>query len=578
MLNLYELLSDEDKQIITNYVVKYGINKEDYIGTEEFLEEWSKAKVKLYRALGNQFKISIPYTYNLSEEDIRADMRENLLEHPFVSSVFDWLCSEELITILYSMKDEKAGFTRFDIEKLLSSKLLATNVVTYDMVLNVLDTKKKVKIQKGTKTIKAIYKILEYFDWPASKESYESFRIAHSQVLNTKTIKGNLVISIHPMDFITMSDNDNDWSSCMNWVEEGCYRLGTVEMMNSNNVIVCYLENEKKQFFFGKSHIFENEEDKKLYTWNNKKWRQLFYLNKDIICSGKSYPYYQEDMTLFLLSKIKEIVSSNMGWSYSFGPQRYKDMITINDEDDFEMAKINSYSHKIIFNTEAMYHDFINDKDFKYFCYRNKVKKNRIISVSGKTKCLCCRSLDIKGEKSEYAEYNDRYDNTEQLVCNSCIKEKFTCSHCHKTNTRKKNRKFLGKPICEECYSKLAKKCPSCGQDFIANIDRVEALFAKTKDNPSIEEIIKVCRDLSKRRKESAIYPLYMCEDCRCKEIGKGNFIIRENYGEKNNYTVKREFFHFDWEGKYAKYISSKVMSEEDIKPYLYENLAASSF
>ena len=238
MLNLYELLSDEDKQIITNYVVKYGINKEDYIGTEEFLEEWSKAKVKLYRALGNQFKISIPYTYNLSEEDIRADMRENLLEHPFVSSVFDWLCSEELITILYSMKDEKAGFTRFDIEKLLSSKLLATNVVTYDMVLNVLDTKKKVKIQKGTKTIKAIYKILEYFDWPASKESYESFRIAHSQVLNTKTIKGNLVISIHPMDFITMSDNDNDWSSCMNWVEEGCYRLGTVEMMNSNNVIV----------------------------------------------------------------------------------------------------------------------------------------------------------------------------------------------------------------------------------------------------------------------------------------------------------------------------------------------------
>ena len=43
-----------------------------------------------------------------------------------------------------------------------------------------------------------------------------------------------------------------------------------------------------------------------MYSWNNKKWRQLFYINKDIICSGKSYPYFSKDITLYLLDEIKK--------------------------------------------------------------------------------------------------------------------------------------------------------------------------------------------------------------------------------------------------------------------------------
>ena len=61
---------------------------------------------------------------------------------------------------------------------------------------------------------------------------FEDFRIAQSLVTNQANLKGYITLSIHPLDYMTMSDNNCGWDSCMSWQEEGCYRQGTVEMMN----------------------------------------------------------------------------------------------------------------------------------------------------------------------------------------------------------------------------------------------------------------------------------------------------------------------------------------------------------
>ena len=42
-----------------------------------------------------------------------------------------------------------------------------------------------------------------------------------------------------------MSDNDYGWDSCMGWMNEGEYRLGTVEMMNSPCIVVAYIDGEE---------------------------------------------------------------------------------------------------------------------------------------------------------------------------------------------------------------------------------------------------------------------------------------------------------------------------------------------
>ena len=58
----------------------------------------------------------------------------------------------------------------------------------------------------------------------------EEFRIKHSQILNQKELVGNINLSIHPMDFWTLSDNDCGWSSCMSWMENDCYPYNNMSL------------------------------------------------------------------------------------------------------------------------------------------------------------------------------------------------------------------------------------------------------------------------------------------------------------------------------------------------------------
>ena len=83
---------------------------------------------------------------------------------------------------------------------------------------------------------KFIFEHIEYF----AADEWEEIRLAHSQIFNTNKMTGTLCLSIHPLDYATASDNDNGWSSCMSWRDDGCYRMGTVEMMNSPMVICAY--------------------------------------------------------------------------------------------------------------------------------------------------------------------------------------------------------------------------------------------------------------------------------------------------------------------------------------------------
>lgn len=104
------------------------------------------------------------------------------------------------------------------------------------------------------KALKQLNGILHFMD----DDEFEEFRICQSMCTNTTALEGKLCLSIHPLDYMTMSDNACDWSSCMSWQEDGCYRMGTVEMMNSPCVIVAYLESSHPMYFSREA------------TWNSK--------------------------------------------------------------------------------------------------------------------------------------------------------------------------------------------------------------------------------------------------------------------------------------------------------------------
>jgi hypothetical protein len=325
---------------------------------------------------------------------------------------------------------------------------------------------------------------------------------------------------------MTMSDNASNWQSCMSWKDEGCYHVGTVEMMNSNNVLCCYMENSES-YYFGDEHTDE-------YKWANKKWRQLIYFTKDIIVSGKSYPYYNEDITKALVQAVRKLAKENLGWSYSFGPELYQDMKYINSSMSMErvrnfIANGDTKKHNIIFDSRGMYNDMLNDNYTKYWCVRNKVKHNKIISYSGKAPCLCCgQSVISRNWDDDY--YNDRFDNTGMVVCNDCA-SKFRCDVCGCITPNKKhhivymNNSGQEMKICNDCIKQYIKKCPECGKP---------TYFGRDNDNAEdthIDAFIQVMREIDERelgnhltltnldtedirRNWKTVKPVCMCRKC----------------------------------------------------------------
>lgn len=541
-MSLLEELTEKDRSIMNNYISRYGAG-DHFIGLDEWLKYWDHSKRRLFKLLGNQLIYKIPYTYDKSEKILHYEIENELFSMTF-KRIYHWFYIDYVKKLQESNKIDKETATAFS--SITNIKNFIDDKIYKGIKFKKADSRKMLQIQKGMKPIRALQKIMEYFPEEFQKvvenrfspeeedadikyeKEFEKFRLFHSMIFNDKKIKGNLCISIHPMDFMTMSDNASDWSSCMSWIEDGCYKIGSVEMMNSNNVLCCYLESSKP---------FTFENDSETYEWNNKKWRTLVYFTNDIIMSGKAYPYANDDISKELISIIRTLAEKNLNRRYAFGPEPYKDMIHINGLYEMQQNYIwlneqDNLKHNIIWDTKGMYNDMLNDSKTTYWCYRNKVKHKKIYNVSGKAPCLCCGDTVIEYDEDEDSDYNDRYSNVGTTICYSCEQE-FSCSRCR--NFIAKGKLYTingrGEKYCEECFNRYIKRCPECGRPMdINNLSSIG--YYKNKNasfkHPKTIGILEIAEEFySKEEIERLFETVYVCKDCE--EIVRNKFAHTQN-------------------------------------------------
>lgn len=184
-----------------------------------------------------------------------------------------------------------------------------------------------------------------------------------------------------------MSDNDCGWDSCMSWRHhEGEYRQGTIEMMNSPYVLVAYLRNPSDISLPNGG------------SWSNKQWRELFIVDKDIICNIRAYPYESTPITDKILEKLRDLAAKNLGWTH----------LTTSIED----IPFGTF----FLDTVYMYNDFDRDDENIYHCYYNPSIKEKVINYSGPDMCIYCGSLSS-------------IDEEEKIACEDCINPIY-CEHC----------------------------------------------------------------------------------------------------------------------------------------------------
>ena len=444
----FEALSKNDLSKIENYIILYSelSGKGEYCGNATWLRAWDKNKEDLFRLFGNKLIISFPFNYEVDRAELKNEMYASFIEAEKVKNFI-----REVNGVIFERNNGNYCHNLWDLVG--SADLLIDNATKYDLTFKNAEAANPLKINRGIRIFKAIDKVLAYYGIKDQyKAKMEELRILHSQILNTKTISGTACLSIHPLDFMTMSDNANDWSSCMSWKREGCYRQGTVEMMNSKYVIVAYLK-ANKDFKFG-----EGAAD----IWNSKKIRQLIYFDEAFIIAGKTYPYVNYAFTDLCLDKLAEMAAAaNLTYDVKDTYSWYDDAFKI--------------------TMDAMYNDLLNDTDTIHKGYFNRSKLNELpqmVNISGPVYCLHSGEPNVlkwndsgygypdfeeddRGDIEEY--FNSRYYDTSQLVSESFLKTK-RCDRCGEPSSIL--YELDGQRLCPHCWESEVKIDPISGRPF----------------------------------------------------------------------------------------------------------------
>lgn len=429
----YEVLTAQDKEYITEYIETWGgVNSPIKLKAplNYILGEWNKSKQTLFDIFGEKLmlekEIQVEEGYNKKVREVNEYLYST---NPGITFITNLRRLFESNTTYF----ENTYATRHAIYNLTQAYQLFTNRVVKGFTYHNKDGK-IVKVPEGAKVMKVLQKMAKEFDLP----DFEIFRNHISRITEVRKSKIKFTLSIHPLDYMTMSDNANCWESCMNWTQgPGSYRAGTIEMMNSPLVVVAYITT--KPYYPANTSI----------EWTSKSWRELIIVHPNAICSVKSYPYYNIAFDKALVNWLANLVEEKTEWRYN----RKKPQESLESCSYIEawQDKEDEDNHFLLdFETNEMYNDFGNTENYGIFSINPPDNKYRTFAInySGSMTCMCC------GEDGYWS------DDTEAVVCEDCDPPTY-CYCCGERVNTNDAIEVDGEWVCEDCYNDL-HRCLCC--------------------------------------------------------------------------------------------------------------------
>lgn len=350
-MNPIEKITSNEKELFARIVEQYsdpinpGIDEFDRDKFDFVLRFWNQNKQTLFKVLKENLILEKEIIFPMSSEELSENLYHFRIESQFCQNFWSWYyneCADESTEVRSSLRS-----------------LLLSDLGTNHYEGNTIRIKDYL-LRNGIKVIKALKNLNDKY---IHSPYFEEFRLEHSRILNQKEIKGTLCLSIHPLDYLTLSDNDYDWDSCLSVINDcGSHRSGVIEMMNSECVVIAYIKGEKP---------FEN--------WTNKKWRSLFIVNQDIISAIKAYPYDNKDITNECLKWLRELAEEAQLSTY------HNDIIHVTSGQCIETEPFQKV--KFFVQTICMYNDYYGSHPSYVSLLVNEVN---YINYSGPLSCLIC--------------------------------------------------------------------------------------------------------------------------------------------------------------------------------------------
>lgn len=254
-------------------VIEYSQGIEEINTLNIIINKWAEAKKYFIERMGNKLVYELPQkvSFSLTPEN-RAARFETFVEE--VSTV-----DSDLADLIIDN-----GIDGFYTNRIIADKCI--------------------DVDGKMKTVHAGDKLLRAFKYFLKDELIlDTYQTMASRYIQEDKIEGRLCVSVHPLDFLSLSENTLNWRSCHSL--DGEYRAGNLSYMMDKSTFIVYLKSEEDTVL---PHF--------PFVWNNKKWRTLLFMSDDIamMMAGRSYPFAQTaimDMVLHELLPCAHIIEAN---------------------------------------------------------------------------------------------------------------------------------------------------------------------------------------------------------------------------------------------------------------------------
>ena len=340
----------------------------------------------------------------------------------------------------------------------------------------------------GQKTSRVVNKLCCYLGYD-KVDGYNREFAKYADSLSPLTIKRHTVLSINPLDYLTMSFG-NSWASChtidktnkrrMPNNYSGCYSSGTVSYMLDETSMVLYTIDAS----------YNGDE----YWEQPKINRQMFHYGEEKLVQGRLYPQDNDgcgDVYTPYRNIVQNIISTIFNfpnlWTLSKGTESARRYIASRGTHYRDYEYYDNCSLSRVKGSENNEYIYVGTAPICITCGdRHSTAEN--ISCCGYARCSDCgRVLDeddvieIDGEVYcrscvHYCEYCDEYHRESETyvdgygwVCDSCLERNFYyCDICDRY-VREEDTVWIeceNRYICESCCSNYYTYCEDCGNYF----------------------------------------------------------------------------------------------------------------
>ena len=423
-------------------VITYSQNYCQDLYSDKILEQWYENKKDFIESMGGLiYEIKTPVNFELSLEEQAKKIDK------FIKALRDIYHNEDLGWFVNANRN---GFF--------------SNYVVNNYEYN------GKKIPKGMKLVKA-FKF--FFSDPAITDMVQS---EASRIIQENKVEGILCFSVHPLDFLSSSENTYNWRSCH--ALDGEFRAGNLSYMCDNATVICYLKSA-------------NEGNVRLSAfpptipWNSKKWRMLMYINttRNALFAGRQYPMFCENA----LETLKPYFIEALGlegrvtsWSRWHDDQINNFMYSNGYDNQFSQTE----NKAVVFNRKIHVLDkFVKDQSYLHFndvlkstcykpfyCWYNTIRWDdtpiKMFKIGSKPICPSCGEHELENSDILCCDYcYDRYYNSNND--DDSIGE---CSCCGRRLYEEDDYIYVDNHwesdvlVCGDCAERECTECPECGE------------------------------------------------------------------------------------------------------------------